>query len=397
MVNEKAFRLDLTVAVAALLISGVAAGASAYQTYVIRKQFSATVWPYLTYITSSSPDKFFELDISNAGIGPALIFNAVVTRDGKPIERPVGPTITPALGAGDSPGTRRYPGRGEPLARARRREYDGEQHRCRRRHSGGFESRTASRRRKASRKSRDCRHTPHRSHDMLLLALGRLLDQTALGRRRAAQTRPAAARTLKEITREPEVFGCRLSGSLLLAGCALSNGNAVPQASHTALSRTALLPDKRGKITIFDDTFGDATPYGITAGPDGAIWFTDPGNDVIGRITTDGNYTLQQPAGVEISTGITVGPDNNLWFTVEQDDAMIGRITPSGTVTLFKDPGGSYSAGNNDRPRWRPLVRRVQRHGWTHDHQGQGQALYARWDVHGVCRASLPVPTRISG
>ena len=57
MVNEKVFRLDLTVAVAALLISGVAAGASAYQTYVIRKQFSATVWPYLTYITSSSPDK----------------------------------------------------------------------------------------------------------------------------------------------------------------------------------------------------------------------------------------------------------------------------------------------------------------------------------------------------
>jgi len=98
MVNQKAFRLDLTVAVAALLISGVAAGASAYQTYVIRKQFSATVWPYLTYITSSSTDKFFELDISNAGIGPALIFNAVVTRDGKSIERPIAPTITPALG-----------------------------------------------------------------------------------------------------------------------------------------------------------------------------------------------------------------------------------------------------------------------------------------------------------
>ena len=90
--------------------------------------------------------------------------------------------------------------------------------------------------------------------------------------------------------------------AVLLVGCALSNGNAVPPASHAVLSRQALMPDKRGKITIFDDTFGDATPYGITAGPDGAIWFTDPGNDVIGRITTDGNYTLQQPAGVEIST-----------------------------------------------------------------------------------------------
>jgi hypothetical protein len=102
-VNEKAFRLDLTVAVAALLISGVAAGASAYQTYVIRKQFSATVWPYLTYITSSSADKFFELDISNPGIGPALIYSALVTRDGRAIERPVGPTITPALGQAIQP------------------------------------------------------------------------------------------------------------------------------------------------------------------------------------------------------------------------------------------------------------------------------------------------------
>ena len=141
-----------------------------------------------------------------------------------------------------------------------------------------------------------------------------------------------------------------LPAALLLAGCALSNGSAVPQASHAALSMRALLPDKRGKITIFDDTFGDAVPYGITAGPDGALWFTDPGNDVIGRITTDGNYTLQQSTGVEISTGITVGPDNNLWFTVEQDDAMIGRITPAGTVTLFKDPGGSFPQGITTGP-----------------------------------------------
>ena len=96
--NEKAFRIDIVIAVAALLISGVAAAASAYQTYVIRTQFSATVWPYLTYVTSSSSDKFFELDISNPGIGPALILGSTVTRDGKRIEPPIGPTITPALG-----------------------------------------------------------------------------------------------------------------------------------------------------------------------------------------------------------------------------------------------------------------------------------------------------------
>jgi len=138
--------------------------------------------------------------------------------------------------------------------------------------------------------------------------------------------------------------------ALLLAGCALSNGGAVPQGPHASLSRTALLPDKRGKITIFDDTFGDPVTAGITAGPDGALWFADPGNDVIGRITTDGNYTLQQSVGTEVSGGITVGPDENLWFTLELSDGGVGRMTTSGSVKLFADPGGSYPQGITTGP-----------------------------------------------
>jgi hypothetical protein len=101
--DEKRFRFDLLIALCALLISGVAAGASAYQTYVIRQQYSATVWPYLTFITSSSTDNYFELKVSNAGIGPALIRSAVVTRDGKPIEMPANPTAVPAIGAAIDP------------------------------------------------------------------------------------------------------------------------------------------------------------------------------------------------------------------------------------------------------------------------------------------------------
>lgn len=104
-------------------------------------------------------------------------------------------------------------------------------------------------------------------------------------------------------------------------------------------------PDKRGTIKFFDDTFGDPVPDGITAGPDGALWFTDPGNDVIGRITTKGDYTLQQPANVEVSVGITAAPDNALYFTAAQSNAQIGKITTDGTVTLFSDPGGAYPQG----------------------------------------------------
>lgn len=95
--DEKRFRFDLVVALSALLISGVAAAASAYQTYVIRQQYSATVWPYLTFVTTSS-ENYFVFRVNNAGIGPALIRNAVVTRDGKPIQVPVNATTEPALG-----------------------------------------------------------------------------------------------------------------------------------------------------------------------------------------------------------------------------------------------------------------------------------------------------------
>jgi hypothetical protein len=101
--DERRFRFDLLVAGLALVISGIAAGASAYQTYVIRKQFSATVWPYISFVTQSSTDRSFELDVSNSGIGPALIFDAVVTRDGKAVSSPGTPTSLPAISTAIAP------------------------------------------------------------------------------------------------------------------------------------------------------------------------------------------------------------------------------------------------------------------------------------------------------
>jgi virginiamycin B lyase len=54
----------------------------------------------------------------------------------------------------------------------------------------------------------------------------------------------------------------------------------------------------------------------ITAGPDGALWFTDTSNNAIGRITTSGAITeYPLPTGNALPNGITVGPDGNLWFT----------------------------------------------------------------------------------
>lgn len=91
--NDRRLRFDLFIAVCALLISSIAAGASAYQTYVIRQQFSATVWPYLSATTTLGGDgQYIEIDLRNDGVGPALIRSAVITRDGRAVMVPSGST-----------------------------------------------------------------------------------------------------------------------------------------------------------------------------------------------------------------------------------------------------------------------------------------------------------------
>jgi virginiamycin B lyase len=103
-----------------------------------------------------------------------------------------------------------------------------------------------------------------------------------------------------------------------------------------------------------DGTFTEyATSSGpayITSGPDGALWFTEPGGggsvvqpDRIGRISTAGvveEFTL--PRANSYPSGITAGPDGALWFAEigcktcnPAVPGMIGRITPAGTITEF--------------------------------------------------------------
>ncbi len=80
-------------------------------------------------------------------------------------------------------------------------------------------------------------------------------------------------------------------------------------------------------------------PHAIVAGPDGNLWFTEAGVSRIGRITPSGVFTEFYAGISSFSTplGIAVGPDGNLWFT-EHEGHRIGRITPSGVVTEFSSP-----------------------------------------------------------
>src|SRR6516164_4506681 len=99
-----------------------------------------------------------------------------------------------------------------------------------------------------------------------------------------------------------------------------------------------------GTVTTFPVP---STPFFITSGPDGSLWFTLGETGQIGRITTSGTITEfsvstghGSPAASSGPVGITAGPDGNLWFA-EHNAGKIGRITTSGSITEFPLPTGA--------------------------------------------------------
>ena len=102
-----------------------------------------------------------------------------------------------------------------------------------------------------------------------------------------------------------------------------------------------------GSITEFPVPTSKANPTSITTGPDGALWFTESGRftgeelsdgNKIGRITREGAITeFLIPTPQSGPIGITAGPDGNLWFT-EEVATKIGRITPQGVIAEFPLP-----------------------------------------------------------
>jgi len=102
-------------------------------------------------------------------------------------------------------------------------------------------------------------------------------------------------------------------------------------------------PDRAGAQTVSEFTIPTAVsgPAEITAGPDGALWFTEANGNNIGRITTTGTFTeFTVPTAGSVPAGITAGSDGALWFT-ENRGNKIGRITTTGTFTEFTIPTGS--------------------------------------------------------
>ena len=104
-----------------------------------------------------------------------------------------------------------------------------------------------------------------------------------------------------------------------------------------------------GTITEFPLPAGSAAA-GIATGSDGALWFTQPGYSKIGRMTATGTVT-SYPITFDAAEIIT-GPDGALWFTENGGLGGIGRLTTAGVLTEFpasSDAQGITSAGRPGR------------------------------------------------
>jgi streptogramin lyase len=104
---------------------------------------------------------------------------------------------------------------------------------------------------------------------------------------------------------------------------------------HSLIGRVG--SDGRTATYVRGLTRFDSGPQFITVGPDGNLWFTEV-RDRIGRVTLDGHIT-EFSSGIPHRSslgGIVAGPDGNLWFTLFHG-MVLGRITPTGRVTLFHD------------------------------------------------------------
>jgi streptogramin lyase len=106
--------------------------------------------------------------------------------------------------------------------------------------------------------------------------------------------------------------------------------------------------DPVGQIAEFSKSLSTGvTPLGLAPGPDGQLWFTDPGKREIGEIDPVTGASFGTSNGL-IPGGdperIVQGPDGNMWFTDDGAKGAIGKIAgggiQAGKITEFPiDPG----------------------------------------------------------
>ena len=101
---------------------------------------------------------------------------------------------------------------------------------------------------------------------------------------------------------------------------------------------------KAGHVHVFKLPAG-SQPRGIAAASK-AVWFTEAGTNMIGRLTPTGFLTQYRiPTPHSGAARITIGPDGGVWFT-EQSVDRVGRLDPStGQITELALAPGSHPFG----------------------------------------------------
>ncbi|MCA1695831.1 MAG: alpha/beta hydrolase, partial [Actinobacteria bacterium] len=135
---------------------------------------------------------------------------------------------------------------------------------------------------------------------------------------------------------------------MLLTGAGVTLAAAAPAPPGGEPTPDLPAPPEKGSaqaVTTYSDP-GFSRPYGITLGPDGALWFTADGSGdgtvkpSIGRITPTGEITTYTYPQIGAPHAIVSGSDGALWFTVMGNFGTnpIGRISTSGDISIYSDP-----------------------------------------------------------
>ena len=128
---------------------------------------------------------------------------------------------------------------------------------------------------------------------------------------------------------------------------AVSNGGDAQAATFTAIGRITM----SGGISLFTKGLPLSQNLVLAQGTGGNLWFEETGNSAgspisIGRVSAPGVITMLTKGLWAGPTAIVAGSAGDLWFTesgvpsvsngVHSDfPGAIGRMTPSGTITLF--------------------------------------------------------------
>ncbi len=106
-----------------------------------------------------------------------------------------------------------------------------------------------------------------------------------------------------------------------------------------------------GTATTYPHSAWMRGTFGITVGSDHNLWVGL--GDAIGVVDTSGAvvHTYPMPsANTANIKSLVLGPDGNVWFTLDNTPAGpggIGKITPTGTVTVFTTP---VAPGHGSQP-----------------------------------------------